>query len=63
MRKRVDQILDAILRANRTAHRGEDRGQYRRVGDWALPHIAKDEDKRTIGVVAKVGHARFISAV
>ena len=63
MGKRVDQILDAVLRADRTPYRREDRGQDRCVGDWALPHIAKDKNKRTIGVLAKVGHARSISAL
>src|SRR5262249_42525418 len=56
VRKHVDQMLDAVLRAYRAGDGGENRGEDHRVRERPQPDIAKNESKRTIRVTTKVGH-------
>ncbi len=54
---RVDQKLDAVLRAHRTGDGAQDRGEDGRVRQRALPHVTQDKGNGTAGLIAKLGHA------
>ena len=62
LRQRIDQILDAVLGADRAGHGAQHRGEDHRVRHRPQPDIMEDEGKGAAGVTTKIGHACLISA-
>ena len=57
----VDEMLDAVLGADRADDGAENCGEDDGMGDWPLSHVTKDKGEGAAGVITQIGHASSIS--